>query len=614
MPRILIIVGVVGIFSLCLLFESALAAGDPVRGKQLSEQCFACHGMNGMSPSPVIPKIGGQHEAYLLLALKAYLNGGRPDSLMSGAVLDKSEQDLEDMAAYFASQLGAVGGAGPGGPKGPGGPRGPGGRGGSGMRVDHGDRDSAYVSMLARARTLFTVQTAKPDEALCLTFGTDLPLYRDDDKDGLPNRYDAAPNDADEFVADLNEDGRFEICNIYQLQAISTLGTGGNVKTSLSLEARRARAYQIVRDLDAKGLDFEPIGDCGPTGNCMKALGQYGFSGVLDGRGYTIRNLSIGRKERGGVGLIGVLAPSGVVMNLNLQNVSVAGRAGVGSIVGSNFGTVYNCRANGSVEGAMAIGGLVGGSAGLVFDSWFAGRVIGKQAVGGLVGDMTGAVYQSSSSVEVSGERGVGGLVGLNTFGSILDSYAAASVAGDNDIGGMVGVNTDAKVRNSYAIGSVNGESNNIGGLVGFNSQSAVRNSYALVDVTGIDAVGGLVGRNNGLIESSFAAGRASGSGQVGALVGFVVEGQVVRSFTDGEDSLHPEAQVDLAQLDGNSTGWAPTELPITKLLNYFCDLNRNGFIDPTESRADNYIWAFGQATERPVVRCVAGGVEKQKT
>jgi hypothetical protein len=240
--------------------------------------------------------------------------------------------------------------------------------------------------------------------------------------------------------------------------------------------------------------------------------------------------------------------------------------------------------------------------------------VVGKQAVGGLVGDMTGAVYQSSSSVEVSGIRGIGGLVGLNTFGSVLDSYADATVAGENDVGGLVGVNTNAKVRNSYAIGTVVGQSNNIGGLVGFNSQSTVRNSYANSDVSGVNAIGGLVGHNNGIVENSFATGSVSGTGRIGALVGFVVDGQVNHSYTDGVDTLHPDAQVDLLQLDGESTGWAPAEIPVTRPLSYFCDLNRNGFIDPAESRADNYIWVFGQSGAKPAVRCVAGGVEKQKT
>ena len=73
----------VGLFSIILLWSVFVsivhAAGDPVRGKQLAVQCFACHGVDGNSPSPVNPKIGGQHEQYLLLALKAYVNGTRPN-------------------------------------------------------------------------------------------------------------------------------------------------------------------------------------------------------------------------------------------------------------------------------------------------------------------------------------------------------------------------------------------------------------------------------------------------------------------------------------------------------------------------------------------------------
>ena len=131
------------------------AAGDPARGKQLAVQCFACHGVDGNSPSPVNPKIGGQHEAYLLLALKAYVEGTRPNSLMTGAVLDKSEQDLRDIAAYFASQspasapaTGATGAQSSG--KGAGGPRG-------GRPVpagfDRGERDAEFTSMLIRVES-----------------------------------------------------------------------------------------------------------------------------------------------------------------------------------------------------------------------------------------------------------------------------------------------------------------------------------------------------------------------------------------------------------------------------------------------------------------------------
>jgi hypothetical protein len=247
----------------------------------------------------------------------------------------------------------------------------------------------------------------------------------------------------------------------------------------------------------------------------------------------------------------------------------------------------------------MAIGGMVGGSGGLIYRGHFSGRVDAKQAAGGLVGDMTGAVFNSAADTEVTGIRGIGGLVGLNTFGSVLDSYATGTVKGSNDIGGLVGVNTDAKVRNSFATGRVIGDSTNIGGLVGFNSQSIIRNSYATGDVSGADAVGGLVGRNNGLVANVYATSRVSSAGQSGAVVGFVVEGDVAETY-DADSS-------DLGGLTGQSTGWSPDQLPVVKPQQYFCDRNGNGFIDPDERVADNYIWAFRGSQERPKISCIVG-------
>ena len=110
---------------------------------------------------------------------------------MSGAVLDKSDQDLQDIAAYFASQSGCRRFAGPvGGPRTPGvgGPAGSKGSRGSRtapMNFDHGDRDSEYTSMLARARLITPLQSEMPDDDLCSTLDSDAAPERDDDNDGL---------------------------------------------------------------------------------------------------------------------------------------------------------------------------------------------------------------------------------------------------------------------------------------------------------------------------------------------------------------------------------------------------------------------------------------------
>ena len=79
----------------------------------------------------------------------------------------------------------------------------------------------------------------------------------------------------------------------------------------------------------------------------MRALGEFGFAGVFDGQGHVISGLQVALPERGGVGLFGVLGESGVILKLTLTGARVTGRAGVGALVGSNFGVVYDCEASG---------------------------------------------------------------------------------------------------------------------------------------------------------------------------------------------------------------------------------------------------------------------------
>lgn len=592
----------------------AWAKGDVERGKRLARECFACHGQDGYSPSPINPKIGGQHERYLFLSLKEYRDGGRSHSLMRGSVLSKTDQDLEDIAAYYASQPGyltpreiwertqegvpaAAGppaGARQGGP-----PRGPAGP----PKFDHSDHIARYNSMLAQAARDAAQAPGPVGDAAC----ADLSGSADSDRDGdgLADAYDAAPDDAGEFVSDSDGDGFFEICDIRQLEAIGNLGAGEGESTTLDRPVRMARDYRLARDLDASSVpNFEPIGDCGPAGNCMVTLDRYGFQGVIDGAGHTIRGLRISRPGGSGIGLIGVLGAQGTVRDLELEDAVVIGRGGVALLVGSNFGMVYRCRADGEVAGQLALGVLVGGSGGLVAFSESAGTVSGNQAVGGLVGDVRGGVYFSRSNVEVSGSRGLGGLVGLNTFGLVLSSYSTGAVVGGNDLGGLVGMNTDAKVRNSWSTAKVEGDGSNIGGLVGFNSLSEVRNSYAAGEVYGADAVGGLVGRNNGSVRMSYAASRVASEGTSGGISGFTVEGEEDKSYWSA--AAHPEGASELNLLTAEDSGWIPAAGNYLGLIDAYCDANANGFIDPQERRAGNRIWDFGDPGQSPTIRCTA--------
>lgn len=93
---------------LVLASTQALAGGDPAAGKEKSAQCQACHGPDGNSPQPSFPKLAGQHEDYLLYTLMRYQSGKRQNPVMGGMVAALSEQDMKDLAAWYASQDGLV--------------------------------------------------------------------------------------------------------------------------------------------------------------------------------------------------------------------------------------------------------------------------------------------------------------------------------------------------------------------------------------------------------------------------------------------------------------------------------------------------------------------------
>lgn len=86
--------------------QQAFAGGDPAHGQELSKTCVACHGATGVSKTPNFPILAGQYEDYLIHSLQAYKSGARQNPIMKGIVAGLSEQDMEDLAAYFSSQEG----------------------------------------------------------------------------------------------------------------------------------------------------------------------------------------------------------------------------------------------------------------------------------------------------------------------------------------------------------------------------------------------------------------------------------------------------------------------------------------------------------------------------
>ncbi|PSJ45159.1 cytochrome c4 [Zobellella endophytica] len=100
------------VFTLALMLGvvgAAQAQGDAETGKAKAATCVACHGNDGNSPTDMYPKLAGQHASYIekqLLEFKAAAAGGtgRANAIMAGMVMPLSEQDMADLAAYYASE------------------------------------------------------------------------------------------------------------------------------------------------------------------------------------------------------------------------------------------------------------------------------------------------------------------------------------------------------------------------------------------------------------------------------------------------------------------------------------------------------------------------------
>lgn len=85
---------------------TVLAGGDPKAGEEKAQVCQACHGTDGMSVDPNYPNLAGQYQSYLVKALADYRAGARNNAIMQSFAASLSNQDIEDLAAWFASQKG----------------------------------------------------------------------------------------------------------------------------------------------------------------------------------------------------------------------------------------------------------------------------------------------------------------------------------------------------------------------------------------------------------------------------------------------------------------------------------------------------------------------------
>lgn len=201
------------------------------------------------------------------------------------------------------------------------------------------------------------------------------------------------------------------------------------------------------------------------------------FSGVFDGNGFVIENLTIDTAEVTiyFIGLFGKL--TGVVKNLSLENVSIYSgleSAAVGAFCGANDeGAIIRCFSSGQIEGNRCIGGLCGCNwGGSVIESFSSCTVEGETALGGLCGASTGSIGDFMP-------------VGPSVGGSFENCYFDGSVISDvrGNVGGLCGFNNGSIFSKCYSVGIVKTGSviNTQGVLFGKSYQGEIDDCYFYV-------------------------------------------------------------------------------------------------------------------------------------
>lgn len=97
---------VAGILALVLVSMPVFAQGNSADGQVKSASCAACHGANGKAVNSIYPNLAGQNADYLALSLQAYKKGARSGGqagVMQAFTASLSDQDISDLAAYYAS-------------------------------------------------------------------------------------------------------------------------------------------------------------------------------------------------------------------------------------------------------------------------------------------------------------------------------------------------------------------------------------------------------------------------------------------------------------------------------------------------------------------------------
>lgn len=243
--------------------------------------------------------------------------------------------------------------------------------------------------------------------------------------------------------------------------------------------------FKLTADINLATLGEAPFNMIGRYGDST-GLPDSPFTGVFDGNGHTVSNLTVDVNDMDSVGLFRFVDdPCSQIVNVKLVDPCIMA-AGKSHYTAALVGYMKN----GIVERCSVIGG------------------------------------------HINGYHDVGAIVGYCLLSDVNQCHAVCEIEGDNSVGGIAGtVRANSEIHASWFAGTIS-ESAQAGGICGRN-YGTIRNCYAEATLNNSQFVGGLVGRNWGLVFHCFSAGHVFDSNFVGGLVENNSGGMVMSSYWD---------------------------------------------------------------------------------
>ncbi len=306
-----------------------------------------------------------------------------------------------------------------------------------------------------------------------------------------------------------------------------------------------ATQYWDDTDDDSNGNNYDDANDATSTGNNegFSPIGNnsVNFSGVYNGNGSIIDNLSISREDVSYIGLFGRINAC-EIKELTISNSSVFGGAATGILAGiSNSSSISNC----------SVFSIPNGFKG----NDYSGGLIGYAYNNSLISDCSSNVTYSFAF----NNNYKGGLIGYLNESQISNCSSEGVVKGVATSGGLVGKNDNGSITNSYSRCMVSSTFGSAGGLVS-NNNNIITNCYSTGSVTAgsFGYSGGLVVDNTGTVSNSFwdtqTSGETTSDGGIGKTT---AEMKTLFTFTDASWDFEEESvngTADIWDLDNSGS------------------------------------------------------------